>query len=49
LAWPGFRTAIYDVQGLLSVVIATVLPFVPIWLTAIPFSAIVNHLVDALF
>jgi len=45
----AMRTAIYDIQGLLSVVIATVLPFVPIWLTAIPFSAIVNHLVDALF
>ena len=45
----AMRTTIYDVQGLLSVVIATVLPFVPIWLSAIPFSAIVNHLVDALF
>jgi hypothetical protein len=45
----AMRTAIYDIQGLLSVVVATVLPFVPIWLSAIPFSAIVNHLVDALF
>jgi hypothetical protein len=45
----AMRSAIYDIQGLLSVVIATVLPFVPIWLSAIPFSAIVNHLVDALF
>jgi hypothetical protein len=45
----AMRTAIYDIPCLLSVVIATVLPFVPIWLSAIPFSAIVNHLVDALF
>lgn len=45
----AMRTAIYDIRGLLWVVVATVLPFVPIWLTAIPFSAIVNHVVDALF
>jgi len=45
----AMRTAIYDIPGLLSIVIATVLPFVPIWLSAIPFSTLVNHLVDALF
>lgn len=45
----AMRTAIYDIQGLLSVVVATVLPFAPIWLSAIPFSTIVDHLVDALF
>lgn len=45
----AMRTAIYDIPGLLSIVIATALPFVPIWLSAIPFSAIISHLVDALF
>lgn len=45
----AMRTVIYDIPGLLSVVVATILPFVPIWLSAIPFSAIVKHLVDALF
>jgi hypothetical protein len=45
----AMRTAIYDIPGLLSIVVATALPFVPIWLSAIPFSTIVNHLVDALF
>jgi hypothetical protein len=45
----AMRTAIFDIQGLLSVVVATVLPFVPIWLSAIPFSTIVDHLVGALF
>lgn len=45
----AMRTAIYDIPGLLSIVIATMLPFVPIWLSAIPFSTLVNHLVDALF
>jgi len=45
----AMRTAIYDIQGLLSVVIATALPFAPIWLSAIPFSTIVDHLVGSLF
>jgi len=45
----AMRTVIYDIRGLLWVVVATALPFVPIWLTAIPFSAVVNHFVDALF
>jgi hypothetical protein len=45
----AMRTAIYDIPGLLSIVVASVLPFAPIWLSAIPFSTIVNHLVDALF
>lgn len=45
----AMRPAIYDIQCLLSVVVATVLPFIPIWLSAIPFSTIVDHLVDALF
>lgn len=45
----AMRTAIYDIQGLLSVVVATVLPFAPIWLSAIPFNTLVDHLVDALF
>jgi hypothetical protein len=45
----AMRTAIYDIPGLLSIVVATILPFAPIWLSAIPFSTVVNHLVDALF
>jgi hypothetical protein len=45
----AMRPAIYDVQSLLAVVVATLFPFVPIWLVAIPFSTIVDHLVDALF
>lgn len=45
----GMRQAIFDIQGLLSVVIASALPFVPIWLSAIPFSAVVDRLVDMLF
>ncbi len=44
----AMRTAIFDIQALLSVVAATFLPFAPIWLSAIPFSTIVNHLVDGL-
>jgi hypothetical protein len=45
----AMRPAIYDIQGLLAVVIAAVLPFGPIWLSAIPFSTIVDHVVGALF
>jgi hypothetical protein len=45
----AMRQAIYDIQSLLAVIVATVLPFAPIWLSAIPFNTIVDHLVDALF
>lgn len=45
----AMRLAIYDIQGLLLVVVATALPFAPIWLSAIPFSTVIDHLVGALF
>ncbi|TCV93277.1 hypothetical protein EC912_105137 [Luteibacter rhizovicinus] len=43
------RLMLFDYQGLAALAISGLLPFVPVWLSAIPMSTIVDHLVDALF
>jgi len=41
----AMRVVLFDVRAAIAVAISALLPFVPIWLSAIPARTIIDHLV----
>jgi hypothetical protein len=45
----AMRLVLFDAQGLAALVFFVVLPFLPVWLAAVPMTTLAHHLADMLF